>query len=94
MLKYLLLFLVVLWLWYSPFVRGLLGRGKPASEPKSTRAQPTPAQGGGKGPDTQPDQIVPCAHCGVHLPFKDAVLDIGGRVYCGDAHRMAGPRRP
>lgn len=87
MLKYLLLFLVVLWLWYSPFVRGLLGRNKPASDPK-------PAQGGSKGPSTQPDQIVPCAHCGVHLPFKDAVLDIGGRVYCGDAHRMAGPRRP
>ncbi|MBH1985829.1 MAG: hypothetical protein I8H76_00715 [Burkholderiales bacterium] len=86
MLKYLLLFLVVLWLWHSPAIRGLLKGKKPEAAP--------PTRPGPKPTGNEPDQIVPCAHCGVHLPFKDAVLDIGGRVYCGDAHRTAGPRRP
>jgi len=32
-----------------------------------------------------------CAHCGVHLPMHDAVLD-GSTAYCSDAHRLAGPK--
>lgn len=37
--------------------------------------------------------MVECAHCGVHFPSSEAVLD-GSRVYCSDAHRLAGPRQP
>ncbi len=32
-----------------------------------------------------------CAHCGVHLPTNEAVLD-GERAYCSESHRLAGPR--
>lgn len=32
-----------------------------------------------------------CAHCGVHLPINEAVLD-GERAYCSESHRLAGPR--
>jgi uncharacterized protein len=32
-----------------------------------------------------------CAHCGVHLPMHDAVLD-GNTAYCSDVHRIAGPK--
>lgn len=39
-----------------------------------------------------PQQMVACAHCGVHLPDGDAVRDAAGRSYCGEAHRLAGPR--
>jgi uncharacterized protein len=35
--------------------------------------------------------MVQCAHCGVHLPRGDAVFD-GALAYCGEAHRLAGPR--
>jgi len=28
----------------------------------------------------------------VHLPKTDALFDGGGRPYCGEAHRLAGPR--
>jgi uncharacterized protein len=41
-------------------------------------------------PQAQP--MVACAHCGVHLPRSDAVADGAGRLFCGDAHRIAGPR--
>lgn len=42
----------------------------------------------GKGPQA----MLACAHCGVHLPQAEAVQDADGRVYCSDAHRLAGPR--
>ena len=42
---------------------------------------------GGKG-----EPMRQCAHCGVHLPASDA-LTSGGRDYCSEAHRDAGPSR-
>jgi uncharacterized protein len=40
----------------------------------------------------EPAKMVACAHCGVHVPQPEAVFDAGGRPYCGEAHRLAGPR--
>ena len=34
-----------------------------------------------------PLAIVPCAHCGVHLPRRDALPGPGGALYCSEAHR-------
>lgn len=45
---------------------------------------PAPADGG-------PEAMLQCAHCGVHLPRGDAVMD-GAHAYCSSAHRAAGPR--
>ena len=42
--------------------------------------------------DGEPDVMVRCDHCGVHLPAADAVTDDVGRTFCSDAHRLAGPR--
>ena len=36
--------------------------------------------------------MLECAHCGLHLPAADAVLD-GSRVYCSTEHRLLGPKR-
>lgn len=81
-MKYVLLLVVVfVVLWW---LRGGLRR-KPPAEPSSRPAQAAPA--------AQP--MVTCAHCGVHLPQRDAVSDSGG-AYCSDAHRLAhgdGPSR-
>lgn len=86
-LKYLLLALVVLWLLYSPAVRGRL-RAQPRHKADSGK----PTQGSQTAQPTKADRIEPCAHCGVHLPVSEALHDIGGRVYCSEAHRLAGPR--
>lgn len=40
--------------------------------------------------DPAPEKMVTCAHCGVHLPESDALLE-GERAYCNVAHRDAGP---
>lgn len=50
--------------------------------------------GGAAGPQPpatpKPVEMVSCAHCGVHLPALDALVD-GDRRYCSDAHRRLGP---
>ena len=35
-----------------------------------------------------PQQMLACAHCGVHLPRDEALPGRGG-VFCGEAHRKA-----
>jgi uncharacterized protein len=39
----------------------------------------------------EPQAFARCAHCGVHLPVSDALMD-RGIAYCSEAHRLAGPR--
>jgi uncharacterized protein len=39
-----------------------------------------------------PVAMVRCAHCGVHLPQSEALLDDGQHSFCSAAHRGAGPR--
>jgi len=94
-LKYLLLALAVVWLLYSPAVRGRLRdqSDRRARNGKSPE-QPSQPDGTGRRATAAPkaDRIEPCAHCGVHLPLADALHDIGGRVYCSEAHLAAGPR--
>ena len=35
--------------------------------------------------------MIACRHCGLHLPRAEAVADAQGRLFCDDAHRLAGP---
>jgi uncharacterized protein len=39
-------------------------------------------------PSKAPQEMIACAHCGVHLPRDEALPGRGG-VFCGDAHRTA-----
>lgn len=55
-------------------------------------AAPKPTKPGTGDRKQLPAQIVACAHCGVHLPQEDTVADAQGRLFCGEAHRLAGPR--
>lgn len=60
----------------------MLGRGRRVEGPASRAAKPVAG----------PAAMVACAHCGVHVPKADAPHDAEGRAYCGEAHRVAGPR--
>ena len=81
-MKYLLLLLVLgLVLWK------LLGRARGSGAAEGRQA-PTRRAG-----PAAPEAMVACAHCGLHLPAADAVLD-GSHIYCSPAHRALGPRAP
>jgi len=40
------------------------------------------------GPAGQPQPMLACAQCGIHLPRDEALPGRGG-VFCGEAHRAA-----
>lgn len=54
------------------------------------RRKPPPV--GRSNDPTQAAPMLACTHCGLHLPKSEAVFDAEGRPYCGEAHRLAGPR--
>jgi len=34
-----------------------------------------------------PEPMVVCAHCGIHFPSSEAVVDASGAAFCSDEHR-------
>lgn len=88
MLKFLLLAALLLWLLYSPGVRKLLKGLRDGDTP----ARPQQAEQRSAAAPRQPVAMVPCAHCGVHLPGGDALVNEAGEPYCSEAHRRAGSR--
>ncbi|MBD9400733.1 MULTISPECIES: PP0621 family protein [Comamonas] len=40
----------------------------------------------------QPEDMVTCAHCGLHLPSSDAITSPDRTYYCSTEHRHLGPR--
>jgi len=56
---------------------------------KGRRRPPTV---GRPGADEPVATMLACTHCGLHVPRAEALFDAAGRPYCGEAHRLAGPR--
>ena len=86
-MKFLILLLVIV-------VVGWLTIGRRRKPSEDSKPEPTPAA---PGAETAPEKAAPqamlaCVHCGVHLPQAEAVQDAGGRPFCSEAHRLAGPR--
>lgn len=88
MAKYLLLLLVIMVVSWGLFGRH---RGSRREGPPRAGRAPSPADA------TQVDDMVACAHCGVHLPRGEALAEDsrGGRLhYCGPEHQRRGPGSP
>ena len=84
MLKALLVLLVVgVAMWLLIVRNRKLGDDEAGAEPASKAAKAAKAP--------KMIEMVECAHCGLHLPAADALMS-GTRVFCGEAHRQAGPR--
>ena len=83
-MKYVILLAVVgLAIWWL--------RRSRASDDRSRTPPREQAQGAAREP-AAPTPMLACAHCGVHLPQAEALMDVAGRPFCGEAHRLAGPR--
>ncbi|MDY7577513.1 PP0621 family protein [Herbaspirillum sp. RTI4] len=57
---------------------------------KSMMGGPGAAPGGTRRPPAAPqvERIVQCAHCHVHFPASEAVVDAAGNVFCGEEHKQ------
>lgn len=53
----------------------------------------TRSKGAGKAKGALTEQMVECAHCGVHVPESEGVRD-GSRFFCSEEHRRLGAGRP
>ncbi|TXH39637.1 MAG: hypothetical protein E6Q94_00805 [Burkholderiaceae bacterium] len=51
--------------------------------PDASPRRPTP-------PDRSPQDILACAHCGVHIPKAEALM-LGDQAYCCAEHQRLGP---
>jgi uncharacterized protein len=60
-------------------------RTRPAPPPLRPAPPPAPAI-------AEPEPMVDCARCGLHLPASEALRDDAQRPYCSGEHRAAGPR--
>ena len=69
-------------------LRGGLGQGRGKPEGEVPEEVPVPPRAEVKNIE----QMVPCAHCGLHVPESEGVRG-GGSFYCSDEHRRLGPRR-
>jgi uncharacterized protein len=69
----------VLWLVLGVLVVAWLLRGKKSLPPRAGR----PAR-----PDANSEPMLQCAHCGIHIPASEAVLDAASTPFCSDAHRL------
>lgn len=77
MMKYLLVIAVVL------LILGLARTKR--------RVDAKPARRAAAADKPAPEAMVRCAHCGVHLPRREALAGAGSGLYCSEAHRLAGP---
>lgn len=57
---------------------------------RALRGAPRP--GVSEGGSAAPEDLVRCAHCGVHLPRAEARA-ADGSLYCGDPHARLGPAK-
>lgn len=73
-MKYLLLIAVILVVYLMWRHQRVQGEAPPRSD------APKPGE---------PQEMVRCAYCAVHLPRADAVADGQGRLFCSAEHRKA-----
>ncbi|PUA17458.1 PP0621 family protein [Glaciimonas sp. PCH181] len=73
--------------WFQRTKKNIINKSRSAS------GDPTGGAGGGAHPSSLSgasppvEEMVACAHCGLHFPASEAVTDYAGTVFCGEEHR-------
>ena len=57
-----------------------------------SRSDTRPAEADATGDAAAVENVVACAHCGLHVPASDAVPGASGATFCCEAHRRLHPQ--
>lgn len=63
----------------------LMRSKKTLNPPESSRQHAEKNAANFMGEEAEP--MVPCAHCGVHIPASESVVGPEGSAYCSEEHR-------
>jgi len=74
----------LLWFAIAFFVVMWLQHEKKARMRADAAPQPDPNATNKKG---EAEAMVQCAHCGIHVPASEALVDSTGARYCSEQHR-------
>ncbi len=72
----------VAFLWFNHAKKQRLKHGR------RSNGQPAQADDIARDPAADAERILACAHCGLHVPASDALVDASGAVFCCAAHRQ------
>jgi uncharacterized protein len=74
---------LLLWLVVGLVIVAWLMRGKKSlKSPESTRQPEVAAVS-----ESKAEPMVQCAHCGIHLPVSESLVDPKGTAFCCEEHR-------
>lgn len=84
-------------LWVLVILGGLLlarvlARHNEASKQPQVPRSAKPSKGLRDKAVTEPESMVRCAHCNIHLPRSEALLS-GGKTWCSQEHAKLGVRK-
>jgi uncharacterized protein len=70
--------MVVMWMFRTKKVSSV-SQGKEADKTLN---------GDERGADRVVEEMLPCSHCGIHVPASEAVISSSGAVFCCREHRL------
>lgn len=61
---------------------------KNAAGPDKSRSETAAKTNAAESTPEGVEPMLPCAHCGVHVPASEAVISSTGAVFCSQEHRL------
>lgn len=74
-----ILLVIVAWLFRSK---------QNSAGPETARSDAATKANAAKAATAGAEKMLPCAHCGVHVPASEAVISSSGAAFCSQEHRL------
>lgn len=73
--------------WFQRLKKNIIHKSRSATDGSDASAAGNARPSSVSGESPQVEEMVACAHCGLHFPASEAVTDTTGTVFCGEEHR-------
>ena len=88
-MKYLIWLIIVLAVvvWFQRVKKNIINRKGSATGGPGSSAAGSARPSSVEGESPRVEEMVACAHCGLHFPASEAVTNNAGTVFCSEEHR-------